>query len=281
MNTPPKLTVIDLSVIYRNGHQALEEISFELSGGCVCALIGVNGSGKSTLFNSMMGIIKPQNGCVRINELSVHRAIAKKLLAYVPQMEQIDWHFPILVRDVVMQGRFGHMGFFRRPRSIDRKIVADALEKLAINDLSDRQIGELSGGQKKRVFLARALAQQSPIILLDEPFTGVDVTTETAIMQLLRQLRANGHLIIVSTHNLGSVPDYCDQVLMINRRLIVAGETKLYFTQEYLAQTFGGILKNVHLSQPSGLPVTIISDDERAAIFYGKRAIIQTQEQAK
>ena len=143
-----------------------------------CALVGVNGSGKSTLFNAIIGIVHPQMGSVRINGLPVAQALKRNSVAYVPQSENIDWHFPILVKDVVMLGRYGHMGPLRRPRDADRVAVRAAMERMGIADLAERQIGALSGGQKKRVFLARALAQESRVILLDEPFTGVDVQTE-------------------------------------------------------------------------------------------------------
>ena len=204
------LAVEHVSVTYPNGHQAIRDISFTLQGRTVCALVGVNGSGKSTLFNTIMGIIRPQSGSVRVNGLPVAQAMRQNGIAYVPQSENIDWHFPILVKDVVMLGRYGHMGMLRRPQAPDRDAVAAAMERLGISDLAGRQIGALSGGQKKRVFLARALAQQSRIILLDEPFTGVDAKTEFAVMELLKNLRDEGYLMLVSTHNLGAVPQYCN-----------------------------------------------------------------------
>ncbi len=140
--------------------------------------------------------------------MPISQALKRNLVAYVPQSEEVDWQFPVSVYDVVMMGRYGYMNFLRIPKAIDKQKVQEAMQRVNIEHLAHRQIGELSGGQKKRVFLARALAQQSPIILLDEPFTGVDVKTENAIVDLLQQLREEGHLILVSTHNLGSVPDF-------------------------------------------------------------------------
>ena len=266
----PTMAVERVTVIYNNGHRALEDISFSLEGGTVCALIGVNGSGKSTLFNSIMGIVRPRQGHILLNNLPARKAIKRNGVAYVPQIDQIDWRFPILVREVVMQGRFPYMGFLRRACARDQKIVDAVLERMAIADLAQRQIGELSGGQKKRVFLARALAQESRTILLDEPFTGIDVKTELSIMEFLQSLRDEGYLILVSTHNIGSVPDYCNEVLMLDRRLIAAGDTIETFTQANLTATFGGILKNVRLHRGSEEPIHIVSDDERAAVFYGE-----------
>lgn len=276
----PTIEVDNVTVIYNNGHRALEEIGFSLEGGTVCALIGVNGSGKSTLFNSIMGIVRPQQGRILLNGLPARKAIKKNGVAYVPQIDQIDWRFPILVDDVVMQGRFGYMGFMRRASTNDRKSVDAALERMAIADLARRQIGELSGGQKKRVFLARALAQESRTILLDEPFTGIDVKTELTIMELLQSLRDEGYLILVSTHNIGSVPDYCNEVLMLDRRLVAAGDTAETFTQKNLAATFGGILKNVRLERDSEEPIHIVSDDERAAVFYGQVPAVRPHHQS-
>ncbi len=266
------LTVSNVSVTYPNGHRAIHDVSFSLHGGVTCALVGVNGSGKSTLFNTIMGIVKPQTGFVTINNESVAEAVCHNGISYVPQSEQIDWHFPILVKDVVMLGRYGHMNFLRQPRSRDHKIVSAAMERLGVSDLADRQIGELSGGQKKRVFLARALAQESKVILLDEPFTGVDIKTEDAIMALLKALRAEGYLMLVSTHNLGAVPQYCDYVVLLNRTVIADGPTLTTYTRENLEKTFGGVLKNISVGdeQEPDKVITSVTDDEHPAVFYGK-----------
>lgn len=265
------LAVEHVSVTYPNGHQAIRDISFTLQGRTVCALVGVNGSGKSTLFNTIMGIIRPQSGCVRVNGLPVAQAMRQNGIAYVPQSENIDWHFPILVKDVVMLGRYGHMGMLRRPRAADRDAVAAALERLGIADLAERQIGALSGGQKKRVFLARALAQQSRIILLDEPFTGVDAKTEFAVMELLKNLRDEGYLMLVSTHNLGAVPQYCNEVVLINRELIAHGDIHEIYTVDNLERAFGSVLKNIGLGEVAP-QVRIVSDDEHPAVFVDDRS---------
>ena len=265
------LAVEHVSVTYPNGHQAIRDISFTLQGRTVCALVGVNGSGKSTLFNTIMGIIRPQSGSVRVNGLPVAQAMRQNGIAYVPQSENIDWHFPILVKDVVMLGRYGHMGMLRRPRTADREAVAAALERLGIADLAERQIGALSGGQKKRVFLARALAQQSRIILLDEPFTGVDAKTEFAVMELLKNLRDEGYLMLVSTHNLGAVPQYCNEVVLINRELIAHGDIAEIYTVDNLERAFGSVLKNIGLGEVAP-QVRIVSDDEHPAVFVDERS---------
>lgn len=236
------ISVENLSVRYNNGHIALQDVSFHLENGTICALIGVNGGGKSTLFKSLMGLVKPLTGSVKLSQLPIAKALKQNLVSYVPQSEEVDWQFPVSVYDVVMMGRYGYMNFLRRPSQKDKLKVEQAMQRLDVLHLKDRQIGELSGGQKKRVFLARALAQESKIILLDEPFTGVDVKTENAIVELLKQLKNEGHLILVSTHNLASVPSFCDQVLMINRTLLAKGKTEETFNNQNLERVFGGLL---------------------------------------
>lgn len=264
-----------LGVTYSNGHVALENINGKLCPGNICGLVGVNGAGKSTLFKTIMGFQNPSAGSVRIDGMPVSQALKKNLVAYVPQTEEVDWNFPVLVEDVVMMGRYGHMGFLRRPRLADRKAVDDALARVGMQDFRKRQIGELSGGQKKRVFVARALAQGGQVVLLDEPFTGVDINTEDSLMQLFRDLAADGQLILVSTHNLGNVPFLCDEVMLINRTLLAYGPIETTFTQENLAKTFGGMLRHHQLlgaelhddEDPRG--VTVLTDDERPLVFYG------------
>ncbi|MDF7670000.1 manganese/iron ABC transporter ATP-binding protein [Orbaceae bacterium ESL0721] len=271
-----KLDVNDITVTYNNGHTAIHDASFSLEGGTVCALVGINGSGKSTLFKTIMGMVRPTNGSVTLNGLPIKQALKQNLIAYVPQTEEVDWDFPVLVSDVVMMGRYGHMTFLRIPTKEDRRQVDLALEKVNMSDLKNRQIGELSGGQKKRVFLARALAQQGKVLLLDEPFTGVDVKTENAIIDLLKRLREEGHLILVSTHNLGSVPEFCDHVVLINQTVLASGPTKTTFTPHNLMITFGGALRYLSLSgsrlheDEDPRMVSVLTDDERAAVFYGK-----------
>lgn len=271
------ISVRGLTVTYNTGLTAVHDASFELDPGTICALVGVNGSGKSTIFKSIMGFVTPAAGEIRLCGRPVAEAVKRNVVAYVPQSEEIDWNFPVLVEDVVMMGRYGHMNFLRMPSRADRYKVDAALERVGMSEFRTRQIGELSGGQKKRVFLARALAQEGRIILLDEPFTGVDVKTETAIISLLRELRAAGHLMLISTHNLGSVPDFCDRVVLLNKTVLAAGPTSEVFTQANLERAFGGVLRQFNLGgaalhddeDPRG--VTVLTDDERPLVFYGDR----------
>ncbi len=261
-----------VTVSYANGHVALRDASFALRGGSICALVGVNGSGKSTLFKAIMGIVTPAAGRVSIGGEPVRTALKKNLVAYVPQSEEVDWSFPVSVWDVVMMGRYGRMNFLRIPRAADRRMVEESLARVGMLDYRERQIGELSGGQRKRVFLARALAQQGRVILLDEPFTGVDVTTENAIINLLRELRAEGSIMLVSTHNLGSVPEFCDQVVLVNRTVLAAGPTAEVFTEQNLLTAFGGALRHFRFDESTvqkhdGRAVTLLTDDERPLVF--------------
>jgi manganese/iron transport system ATP-binding protein len=273
----PSIEVSDLTVTYPNGVTAMRDASFALGPGTICALVGVNGSGKSTIFKAIMGFVRPSSGEVRLCGLPVDEALKRNMVSYVPQSEEVDWNFPVLVETVVMMGRYGHMNFLRRPSRTDRLKVAKALERVGLSAYRDRQIGELSGGQRKRVFLARALAQGGSIIPLDEPFTGIDVNTETAIIDLLRELRASGHLMLVSTHNLGSVPDYCDEVVLINRKVLAAGPTADVFTQKNLELAFGGALRNFELGgralheDDDTRRLTVLTDDERPLVFYGDK----------
>jgi manganese/iron transport system ATP-binding protein len=285
------IAVSGITATYPNGVTAVRDASFALGPGTICALVGVNGSGKSTVFKTLMGLIKPAKGTVSISGLAVRDALKRGLVAYVPQSEEVDWTFPVLVEDVVMMGRYGHMNLLRIPSAADRKAVDDALARVAMTEYRHRQIGELSGGQKKRVFLARALAQGSEVILLDEPFTGVDVKTEEAIIGLMRQLKREGRLMLVSTHNLGSVPDFCDQVILINRTIIAAGPTATTFTEENLAKAFGGVLRHFRLEgtdlhkDDDGRRVTVLTDDERPLVLYretekGRAAELERERQA-
>lgn len=273
------LSVRNVTVAYPNGVTALKNASFDLGPGTISGLVGVNGSGKSTLFKAIMGFVRPNSGEVRIAGLSVKDALKHGCVAYVPQSEDVDWDFPVLVEDVVMMGRYGRMNFLRIPSAADRRKVDEALERVDMLRFRHHQIGELSGGQKKRVFLARALAQEAAVILLDEPFTGVDVKTETAIIDLLRQLRASGHLMLVSTHNLGSVPDFCDHVVLLNRTVLAAGPTAVTFTQQNLEKAFGGVLRSFRLEggqlhdDRDPRRVTVLTDDERPVVFYGEGAV--------
>lgn len=238
---PLDITVDNLSVTYSHARFALYNAHCRVEPGTITGLIGPNGGGKSTLFKAIMGFLTPTTGQVRIAGLPVTQAQRQQLIAYVPQTDEVDWHFPVSVFDVVMMGRYGYMNLLRIPSAKDRRLVMESLVRVGMADLRDRQIGELSGGQKKRVFLARALAQESKVILLDEPFTGVDVKTEKSIIDLLLQLRAEGHTILVSTHDLASISTFCDRTILLNRTILAAGTTADTFTEENLVMTFGGL----------------------------------------
>ncbi len=268
------IEVRNLTVTYRNGHTALRDSSFSVPSGSITALVGVNGAGKSTLFKALMGFLPAAQGHVHILGLPVAKALAANQVAYVPQAEEVDWTFPVLVEDVVMMGRYGHMGLLRRATARDRQIVAGALARVGMTEFRHRQIGELSGGQKKRVFLARAIAQDSRVVLLDEPFTGVDVKTEEAIIALLREMRDEGRVMLVSTHDLGSVPEYCDRVVLVKGTVLAHGPTAEVFTPANLKLAFGGVLRhfvlggqNLH-DDDDPRAVDVFSDDERPVIFY-------------
>ncbi|MFT4191213.1 MAG: manganese/iron ABC transporter ATP-binding protein [Comamonas sp.] len=274
----PGLEVCHVTVTYRNGHTALYDASFAIPAGTIAALVGINGSGKSTLFKAIMGFLRTAQGEISVLGQSVASAMRGNRVAYVPQSEDVDWNFPVLVEDVVMMGRYGHMGFFRLARQADRDAVDQALARVDMQDFRHRQIGELSGGQKKRVFLARALAQDARVILLDEPFTGVDVKTEDAIVRLLKVLRGEGRVMLVSTHNLGSVPEFCDRTVLINRTILAHGPTQEVFTRANLEKTFGGVLRHFDLpgqeGQSSGV-MGIITDDERPLVLLDGRSTIR------
>lgn len=238
---PPSINVRHLSLAYRNGHLALDDVNCVVKPGSITALVGPNGGGKSTLFKAIMGFLAPGRGNVQIGNLTVALAQKQQLLAYVPQGEEVDWQFPVSVFDVVLMGRYGRMNFLRIPSRGDRQLVRASLTRVGLEHLAQRQIGELSGGQKKRVFLARALAQQSRVMLLDEPFTGVDKQTEAEIINLLLELRQQGHTMLVSTHDLASIDRFCDQTILLNRTVVAAGPTPMVLTPANLSLTFTGL----------------------------------------
>lgn len=283
---PEMLVVEDLTVTYPNGHTAVRDAGFSLHAGSITALVGMNGSGKSTLFKSIMGFVQPVKGRIRLAGTTVAAAQRQSLVAYVPQNEEVDWNFPVRVREVVMMGRYGHMNWLRVARASDQRAVDAALDRVGLTGLAHRQIGELSGGQRKRVFLARALAQEAKVILLDEPFTGVDVETEAAIIALLRELRDLGHLMLVSTHNLGSVPAFCDHVVLVNRTVLASGPTSEVFNEANVARAFGGTLRHFRLGgtelhdDADARAVTVLSDDERPLIFYPEHGTTEPKVQA-
>lgn len=264
----------DVTVTYRNGTTALRNASFEIPTGTITALVGVNGAGKSTLFKALMGFVPAAKGHISILGYPVKAALKQNIVAYVPQAEEVDWSFPVLVEDVVMMGRYGHMGFLRTPRAADHAAVSNSLDRVNMTEFRDRQIGELSGGQRKRVFLARALAQDGQVILLDEPFTGVDVQTEDAIITLLREMRDEGRVMLVSTHNLGSVPEFCDRTVLVKETVLAFGPTETTFTRENLEIAFGGVLRHFVLGgsdlhdDDDQREIRVISDDERPLVMY-------------
>ena len=264
----------DVTVTYRNGNTALRNATFDIPLGTITALVGVNGAGKSTLFKAIMGFVPAAKGEITVLGMPVKEALRKNVVAYVPQAEEVDWTFPVLVEDVVMMGRYGHMGFLRRPKQIDQDAVTTALERVGMTEFRLRQIGELSGGQRKRVFLARALAQDSKVILLDEPFTGVDVKTEEAIITLLREMRDEGRVMLVSTHNLGSVPEFCDRTVLVKETILAFGPTETTFTRENLEEAFGGVLRHFVLGgsdlhdDDDARKIHVLTDDERPFVIY-------------
>lgn len=245
------ISVNNLTVTYNNARLALYHANCTVETGAITALVGPNGSGKSTLFKAIMGFLKPNQGKIAIGDYSVKNAQKRQLMAYVPQSDEVDWNFPISVFDVVMMGRYGYMNLLRIPSKKDRRLVMESLERVGMADFRYRQIGELSGGQKKRTFLARALAQEGKVILLDEPFTGVDVKTEKRIIDLLIELRDEGHTILISTHDLGSISTFCDRTILLNRTILAEGTTEETFTPENLEMTFGGLsLSLINHSHP-------------------------------
>ena len=218
---------------------ALDDVSLTLGRGTVCGLIGMNGSGKSTLFKAVMGTVKPDRGEVRIAGLAPKAARKAGLVGYVPQSEDVDWSFPLSVRDVVTMGRYGHLGFTRRARPADREAVDAALERVELAELAGRRIGELSGGQRKRAFVARGLAQGAETLLLDEPFAGVDRRSEATITELLRELAASGGTVLVSTHDLNALPGLADEAVLLLRRVLLHGTPAEVLRPEHLARAFG------------------------------------------
>lgn len=272
----PGILARDLTVTYRNGHTALQDASFTIPQGSVAALVGVNGAGKSTLFKAVMGFLPTSKGEIQLLGKSVRTALKEGIVAYVPQAEEVDWSFPVLVEDVVMMGRYGKMNMLRIPSQADHHAVSEALARVDMEGFRKRQIGELSGGQRKRVFLARALAQNGQVILLDEPFTGVDINTEEAIIALLKELRDEGRVMMVSTHDLGSIREFCDYTVLVKQTVLNHGPTETTFTPENLERAFGGVLRHFILGgsdlheDDDEREIQIISDYERPLVIYGE-----------
>ncbi len=235
-NDPARLEVDDITVSY-NGHPVLHHISFDVPHGARIAVVGPNGAGKSTLFKALVGLLPLREGQIYIHgqPLGNH----KDCVAYIPQRGEVDWRFPVTVRDVVMMGRFAQIGWLKRPGKADRQIIQHSLAQMGIADLADRPIGDLSGGQQQRVFLARALAQDPHILLMDEPFTAVDMTTQETTLSLLDHLRERQVTAIISTHDLNLAASRFDAILLLNRHLIAYGKPEEVLQQEHLARAFG------------------------------------------
>ena len=236
--TVPAIAVEAVTVHYGDV-LALDSATVSIDPGQVCGLIGMNGSGKSTLFKAIMGLIRPDRGSVLINGGPPAHARHSGVIGYVPQSEDVDWAFPLSVRDVVMMGRYGHQGWMRRPSRADRQAVDEALERVELADLATRQIGALSGGQRKRAFVARGIAQGATIVLLDEPFAGVDKRSEATISALLRSLSAEGSTILISTHDLHALTDLCDEAILLMKRVLLHGHPSEVLKPDNLALAFG------------------------------------------
>lgn len=230
---------VDHLVVRYGEVSALDDASVRVGEGRVTALIGMNGSGKSTLFKAIMGLVRADSGEVRVGGVTPGIARRRGLVSYVPQNEAVDWTFPVSVRDVVMMGRHGHQGLTRRPRRADHLAVAAALDRVGLAEIADRQIGQLSGGQKKRAFVARGIAQEACVLLLDEPFAGVDKRSEATLTRLLRELAANGRTVFTATHDLHGVRRLADDAVLLNRHVLLHGPVDEVVRPDHLARAFG------------------------------------------
>jgi len=235
----PAVQLRNVTVSY-DRRPAIRGVSVNVPQATRMAIVGPNGAGKSTLIKAVVGMVPLDSGDIRVHGELIDRV--RQRVAYVPQRGAVDWDFPVLVRDVVMMGRYGLLGWFRRPGRRDRDQVARALERMGMSDLAERQIGQLSGGQQQRVFLARALAQEADVLLLDEPFVGVDAATEEAIFRLLDAAQAEGKTVVVVNHDLGSVTRNFDLVLLINGRVVAYGPPSEVIQPQLLQRTYGGRL---------------------------------------
>jgi manganese transport system ATP-binding protein len=236
----PAIDIQDVSVRYHE-KIVLRKVSATVPKGAICGLVGMNGAGKSTLFKSIMDAVPIQQGKIRLDGHTVQTAQKKGIVAYVPQTEAIDWNFPVSVCDVIMMGRYGFMNIFRQPKAEDRRAVQTALERVRLDEYADRQIGQLSGGQRKRAFVARALAQGASILLLDEPFAGVDAKTEASLVELLRELKNQDVTTLIAAHDLNTIGLYCDHIILLKETVIASGPTKKVFTQENITKTYDSV----------------------------------------
>lgn len=223
------IKIKDLTVSY-DLKPVLWDIDLNIKKGSLMAIVGPNGAGKSTLIKALLGIVKLVTGSVLFFDKE-YKDIRKKI-SYVPQRESVDWDFPTTVFDVVLMGRYGHVGWIKRPGKKDKELALEALKKVGMEQYKNRHIKELSGGQQQRVFLARSLVQEAEIYLMDEPFQGIDVKTEKAVLKILRELKDEGKTVVVVHHDLDTVRDYFDQVTLLNKQIIVSGNVSEVFTQE-------------------------------------------------
>lgn len=235
----PPIEVHDLTVAYHK-KPVLWGIDLVVPKGQLVGIVGPNGAGKSTLIKAAMGLIPSSSGWIKVFGQPVNKSF--KRVGYVPQRESVDWDFPVSVMDVVLMGRYGRIGLGRRPGKADREVARECLDRVKMLPFANRQIANLSGGQQQRVFLARALAQQADLYFMDEPFSGVDAATETAIVEIMRELRSQGRTLLVVHHDLPTARTYFDMLLLLNMRVVAFGPTEKVFTAELLQQTYGGRL---------------------------------------
>ncbi len=233
------ISVKNLTVSYQK-KPAIKSINLKITEGSIVGIIGPNGAGKSTLIKAILGLLPYDTGEVKIFGKNLDES--RKKISYIPQREQFDWDFPINVEDVVMMGRYSHLGMFSFPGKKDKEIVQEKIQKVGMQDFRTRQIRNLSGGQQQRIFLARALAQESDIYLMDEPFVGVDAKTERTIFDLMNELKEQNKTILVVHHDLGKVTEYFDKLILINQTLVAYGDTDLVFIKELISKTYGGRL---------------------------------------
>jgi manganese/zinc/iron transport system ATP- binding protein len=239
LSSSPAIEFHDLSVAYHK-KPVLWGIDLEIPSGSLVGVYGPNGAGKSTLLKAAMGLIPLQSGFVKMFGRDIREGV--EACGYVPQRETVDWDFPVTVDDVVTMGRYGKLGLFKRPRKRDRKIVADAIEKVGLTPFANRQIANLSGGQQQRTFLARALAQECDLYLMDEPFAAVDAATERTVVELLKEWRDQGKTVLVVDHDLEAAQRYFDSLILLNLRLVAYGKPQDVLTPENLHQAYGGRL---------------------------------------
>jgi manganese/zinc/iron transport system ATP- binding protein len=240
----PAIDVADMTAVYHE-QPVLWDVDLQVPSGVLMAIVGPNGAGKTTLIKCILGLIRPVAGSVLVQGTTYRER--REAVAYVPQRGSVDWDFPTNVLDVVEMGRYGALGWLKRPGKKEREAAMQALEKVGMASYANRQISQLSGGQQQRVFLARALAQDADIYLMDEPFQGVDATTERAIVELLRELRAAGKTVVAVHHDLQTVPEYFDWVTLLNVRKIASGPVDDVFTEENLRLTYGGVMAFVNI----------------------------------